>query len=1293
MLDALSRLLAPTRSEPADARARSLVEVYGQAAEHAREPGRKVAYLERLALLWEEVLGDPSRAARAYGEVLELEPDRRTAILGLARTAGRAGDARTLARALLDEARLAEGETERLALRVRAARALAKHDPTRAMQLVRDVLGSDPGHVAALELETQLEQEAGRWDLAARSLRKRIGLVSGPATTAEKVVLWLAVAQLERTRLHAPLDALASLEQALALDPAHPVPPQEIVTVLEDRGDARALRAAVERLVARARTPEERARHLARAAEIDELVLGDDATAMKTYQRALGETPNDDLVVDRLARVMARCARQSQGRELAELAALLAKRIERAPSPAAARAESFELAALLVETGHELARAASLLESTLAEQADHAPALRTLEALRRRSGDVPALARVLAKQGEDLQDVRARLGALWSLSALEEWRLPMGDAAATYRQILALDPTDPGALEATLRHELAGARGGDPRARKSAVTALRALLPFAPDDDSRLAHQLAIALLLEACAADTPELGAAGALSREALDRYRDALRIDPLSVSAATGLARLSSPLGEVECALAAASSLAELAGDSRARARYLVDAAEILLGPDVDPRLGARADRRARAASSLERALEADPESIAAAGRLATVMIELRQEERLVSAFRAALGRAKSPDAVVMLGSEVARVARDDLKDLAVAIDAMQVVRSVAPQHVPSLLTLSELCIAQRAWPEAVSALEAVVSVSREAAPKLTALFALASVYEKVLARPADVDRVLRAAVALDAGNARALRALLRRVASGTPRDDAAAERARQGEIAELLERLSDGEADPDQRAGFLLELSEARLRRGENAAAERALVEAVATSPGNARAFARLAALFRRPQGPDQVGYARALNAVIGLGEEAGRIDARWLAALGQLEVHALSRPTEGIAHLRRAATLDPTLYETRFELASALGTSGANEEAARVLLDMLAPTAHPIPLLSVADPTVALGLLERALSAERRADEAIVASELLAVAGELDDARHSWLRARRLKPFDGPAPALDRAALAVRVLPAETDQVLRDLARAIAGTEGKVHRGDLGELGLTPRDRIGSRSGHPVRALLDRLARQLGVDDIELAVSPKTDRTRVLAQDDPWVVIPASFPQMPESRQVASLARAVARVSLGVPWLGELPLAHAQALLLGAARQVAPSFGAADLDPQAAALVAQYTTVIARAVSRKNRKLLEELAPRLASKQAVPQATFVEFLGGLVRAELRTAFLVTGDMLSLFEDLASSDPQLSAALATPGPAALSAILQHPIAADLARFALTPEASALRRRAGATWSVSSR
>jgi tetratricopeptide (TPR) repeat protein len=1290
VLDALARQLAPTVAETPETGARALVDLYVQAAEATADAGRKVAFLERVGLLWEELLGNPAYAARAYEQALELEPERRSALLGLERAAARLGDADLLARALLDEARLATDENAQLSLRTRAARALAEHDPARAMQLTSEILEEDAGHVAARALETQIAEGMGRWELAAKSLRARIDLAAGPE---EKVALWLALAHVQHAHLHSPLEAMASLEQAWALDPANPVPPEEIARVMEDHGDVRALCDAVERMAARAATPEERAHHLARAAEINELRLGDDAAAIRLLQRALAEAPDDDLVAERLARVVVRHAQRDGGGDLGELATLLGKRIERAPSPDAARAMSFDLAALLVEVSREPVRASSLLEEALTDRGEQAATLRLLESLRRRAGELMPLARVLDQQGERLGDVRARLGALWNLAALEEWKLPIGDPGATYRRILELDPGDPSALEAVLRRELGDARSGDPRALETCMAALRALIPLASDDETRLMLELTLGLVLEKAALQAPEARISDDLAREALGRYRDALRIDAQSVTAATGIARLAGRFRESEAALAAAQALAEIAADPRVRARYLVEGADLLLGPDEDMRLGARAERHKLAVSMLERALDADPDSIAAAGRLATALQGEQPDgaassgERVVNNFRAALARTTSAEAAVLLGSEIARAARDELHDLTVAIDAMRRVRTTAPQHVPSLLTLAELCIAQRAWPEAVDALEAVVTAAHELTPKLTALFALASIYEKVLVRPKDADRVLRAAVAADPANARALAALLRRAATQSPEADEAAERARRTEMADLLGRLATVEKGAERKTGILMELAEVRGHLGDAKGAERALVEAVATSPSNAHAFTRLGALFLRKNGRDEIGYSRALTAVIALGQQMGAVDARWFAALGQLEIQSLSRTKDGIVHLQRAVALDPTLYETRFELGCAYERAGDNAEATRTFVAMLAPAARP--LVSIAKPVAALALLEKTLSAEQRPEESLVVAELRTLAGDLEAGRVEQLRARRAPPPDSQRGRLDRPTLVTQVLPPEGRHILLEVAAAIAGIEAKLLRSELSELGIGPRDRISSRDRHPLRALLDRIARLLGLGDVELVVTPGTVRTRVLTQDDPWIVVPEAMLKLPESLRAANLARALARVAYGVPWLDELPPASIEALLIAAARQVVPGYGAEGDGAHPSALVAQYEAGLARAISRRQRKMLEELAPHIASPQS--RAMQIEgFVGALVRAELRTAFLLTGDLQAMVHELRRSDEPLHRATEVPGMPALIATLEHPLGGDLVRFALTPEATALRRRLGSAWTT---
>ncbi len=1321
VLDGLSRLLTPAPSETADTEGRALIDLYSQAAQHSHDAHRRVAYLERIALVWEVLVGDARRAARVYEEILTIEPGRRAAILGLGRNAARVGDDRALAQSLLDEARLAEDGVDVLALRTRAATAMARVDASRALSLVTEVLAQEPAHAAARALETRIHEEARRWEAAAQSLRKRIE----HAPKQEKLGLWLALAQIQDTRLHAPHDALASLKAAHALDPRHPVPPEAIARMLETTGDYATLCTALEGLAADAPDGVERARHLLRAGEIQEHRLGDDARATQLYVRALAEAPDDDLVVDRLMRVLTRrlaatptlapgpssrsvppgkasvppppLPRDSSSMRAAvatpsvpppanDLVALLNKRLERASGAVAAQAITFELALLMVEHGQEMPRATALLEALVEAQPDHIPALRTIESITRKTGAWAPLARVLDREAEAFLDMRARLGTLWNLAALEEWRLPVSDPTPTYVRILEIDPTDPGALEATLRRELANARRGEPRARKLVIGALRALCGLSADDSTRLAIQLRLGILLEQVATDATDGTALGA-AREALDRYRDALQLDSHSVTATTGLARLSGRLNDAAGAAAAATSLADLAVDPHTRARYLIDAAEILLGPDATDAMGTHLERSDRAAALLERALASEPDSIPAAARLATIRLDRRQSERLVDTFRTAIAQAKTPEAIIHLGTEIAHVARDELRDLTIAIDAMRRVREAAPQHVPSLLTLAELCIAQRAWPEAVDALEEVVSTTRDAAPRLTALFALASIYEKVLSKPADAERVLRAALATDPANPRALRALLRRLSTGTQGEGSqeGPKPADPNEIAELLGRLADVERDPEQKCNILLELSEIRLDLNDPAAAERALVEAVAQNPSNAKAFAKLATLAHTPKGQDAVRYARSLNALVARGGQLGRVDPRWLATLGQLEIESLNRIREGIAHLHRAVKMDATLYETRYELASAYAKAGAHEDAVRTLTALVLPDSTP--LLRLVDPGSALAQLERSLGGVHRSEDALVVSELRAIAGELDDGRHAWLRARRLGPVEPQHAQLDRATLVTHVLPPEGRHVLLEVAAAVVGIEARMLRADLTELGLSPRDRVSARSNHPLRALLDRVARTLSVGDIELVIASTVSRTRVLAHDVPWVVVPRSLGELPEPTQIASLARAVARIAFGVPWLEELPPPHIEALLIACARQAVGLYAADDIDVFQSKVVAQYEPTVARVITRRQKKLLEELAPHIAAPQGRPIPVDV-FVNALARAELRAAYLVCGDLLATVDEMRAMDAALFEASERPGPNALSAVLQHTFAGDVCRYALTPEATALRRRIGSTW-----
>jgi hypothetical protein len=165
-----------------------------------------------------------------------------------------------------------------------------------------------------------------------------------------------------------------------------------------------------------------------------------------------------------------------------------------------------------------------------------------------------------------------------------------------------------------------------------------------------------------------------------------------------------------------------------------------------------------------------------------------------------------------------------------------------------------------------------------------------------------------------------------------------------------------------------------------------------------------------------------------------------------------------------------------------------------------------------------------------------------------------------------------------------------------------------------------------------------------------------------------------------------ARALARIALSVPWLEELPALHVEALLVAGARQVVPAYGTSEIDVLQQKVVAQYEPSVTKHIARRQKRALEDLVPELTVREGAPPSIDA-FLGALARAEIRVAYVLTGNLLALVDEVRLFDPELARACDVPGRA-IEAILEHPYAGDLARFALSTEATALRRRVGSTW-----
>ncbi len=1206
VFDALAERLAPPSSREVVA---ARVALYEKAAERTRDPGKRIHYAEKIAWLWDDVAGEAALAARAYEDVLALDPQRRSAIAGLASAATRAHDARRLARALLAEAEVTPEAHAQGDVRLRAAEALSDVEPERALALAEDLAKARP-NARARELETRLHAAAGRWELVARSLAGRAAVEKRKPV---RLALALAEAAVHAQRLGAPRRALETLEAAREGSAGDPALASAIVAALEQLGDDEALQAKLEALASDAANPEAQVAHLVRAAEIAEQRPGGDVEAVRLYALARDSLPAERLVAERLRRLGAR----------ADVPADFVPPV---------------LAALrTLETGRNVTRASA--ETLLAGAPTDFATLRLAERLARRTGSAPQLANALALAAEATTGLAA-LRALSGLAAIVSWSLPESDELAPWDRLIALGSRDAVVLDELVRRALPKVRAGDRAGLDLAVEALRCRLEGAADDTERSVLRSALGRLQRRAGAP-----------RAAAENATASLTIDPASAGAALVLAAAAGEMGDHAGAIVAGTALAGLVRSSKARAALLRDAAD----------LSASSGDAAVAAQLLERALEADPEAVLIAARLAQIQAKQNAWGDLARVLRRGLKHAQSKEAVVPMAAELAEVAKNQLRDPQLAIEALERSRTVAPDHVPALFLLAELYIGQRTWEEALRALGDVVARSTERSEKLVALVGRASILGRVLGRPADAERELRAALVVDAHDPRALRGLL---GLAVPLDET--------ERAALLSRLVIAETDPPARLAALLELARSRQQLGDHAGAEGALVEAAALSP-DPTMLARL----REAAGGDAETAARVLGRALTRAREGGvSPGAPWLVSLGELEL-GLGRLDAAIEHFEEALELEPAREAVRVALARALSRKGSHEAAAATLTPLLEPGGG---LLDVSFTRQ----LDEALTGAGRAQQALVAKELRAIAGDLDAPGVAALAARRPMHVTS-GESLSGTVLRSFVMPGAIGKhAVWDVATIAATFSGKLARVGLAEQGASTKDRVKPKAVHPVRQLFDRLARTFGIEGLELAVNDNVTAPLVACEDVTWIVAPSGLADWPEPQAIAALARPFARIALGVPWFAAMPPEETLAVLVAVARQAAPSFEAAPKE-RVEPLVADYELRARRAIDRKRRKALEDLEPTLSQSRPMKVEVFAD---AVLRTEARAAFLLSGDLRASLASLGTLDAGLPEAMRTPGRVALGGVLTRPIARDLTAFAVGGDATALRRSLGTLW-----
>jgi cellulose synthase operon protein C len=706
--DAIVRLLTPgTPPSPTDpddpSRVRARIDFYVEAATAAADPARKIAHLEKLALIWEDEVRAPEHALAVFSEILTIEPNRRSAILGLARCAARAGNAHELLRALVLEANFAGDDIclERSLLLRAADVALGQlGEADTALDLVKRVLARTGGDLIALRAAFRIHERAGRQAEALAQLRLLLGQNRKGQTNYP---VQAEIARFLEERMHRTADALTAWREAHRMDSSNPTPRAEIRRILLASGDYHAFAEELAALATATTNPVERGELLLEAAEIYDDRLNDAERAIPLLADARTCLPDEPSIAERLDRAYLRTGKR------AERLALL--HATESPDPRSQLA----LASLQAED-RDPAKALKRLATLSLHDAAGVAALRILEhALRRteRWNDLDAL---LRKQIECFATLEAKLGSVFELVALEEY----GETRAPEGQPSAIELLAKFAPENFLYYELLLKKCGldfEGTTPFQVVTgSLEALAAAIPDPLAAAALQLAAALLIE----HHDE----GNLQAQALLAYAMALESWPDSLTAARGARRMALRLGESETFVKAATALGGLEMDPTTRCERLLEAAD---------GYRRRPEDAARALDLVCRALGEDPNSVPAADAVIALVGNGLDAGKATETLRSALDRTLVPDQAARLGAALAHVAIAHLGDQTVALEALRRARKRAPKHVGNLLALADVSTALGLHAEAVEAATSAMGISRDPAERFRAAIALAEIHAR--------------------------------------------------------------------------------------------------------------------------------------------------------------------------------------------------------------------------------------------------------------------------------------------------------------------------------------------------------------------------------------------------------------------------------------------------------------------------------------------------------------------------------------------------------------------------------
>jgi tetratricopeptide (TPR) repeat protein len=1155
-------------------RHRELIELYERAVERV-EVEQAMTYLLKVGSLYEDSLGDPTQAMHAYRRVLKRDPRHLGALHALQRAAEAAERYPELAEALVKEAELTSERSQRVALLHRAAEVLDEHmnDREGAVAMLRRVVSLDSCYVPALTTLGRIYYHAGRWDELLALYQAELTVLGETPRAAQ---LLFKMAEIAENRLGRHPEATELYRRAVTLDPTSSTALRALGRKLREQNRWEELIEVLLRDLKNHATRSERAAIHFRVGEVYEFRLSRSDAALEAYDRALHEDDTQLLALE--ARIRLHAARS----EHAKLADDLARAVELAKEPVRRMALLMQLGEVLRDHQRDLRRAIACFEEVRSLDGSHHGALLALESLYRKTNQWTELAGVLTSEARIRTDVDSRTAALREIARLggrAEGVTPQG----AYQEILLLEPNDLealGALEvlAIERREQTLLRLVDQRIAQS--TRDRAL---------RASHLTRLGETLE------------GSDPESALPLYLNALEIDPENLASSRGLSRLAVHGNEYEVLREAAEREASVLSDRKAASALYVRAARAALDDEL-------------AASSLERALELAPESRDAAAQLRDCLARTGDFERLTELLARAADSCADKVRAAAIWREVAGLYAGAQGNLAGAISALERATRLLPDDPLVMSDLAEIFKRDGQYNQAVGLLTRVAERGKDTTLVLKAHTHLAFLYEEPLKNPTAAVQHLRAAVKLTPSDATLLRRL----------SDLLSQLEQHAEALTVAHRLVDLSDAPTTRVAALLHLARVERRRGDKQGALRALSDAVILDGPLSGAGAAMREAIGPETGVGFADYERALRKHIQSFPESRPVSSDVYLELARIQARELKAGSAALATLREASQKQPQSLPLRTQLAALLRETGAVKEAVEELRQLL--LIDPERASTWRDLADAFG--EMGLE-----DEKARAREVLRLMGY-------GLRGVE-GPKPAPLPSLPGLWADEAISELSPDLVPMGIAGELLGLllEGldKLYPPDLASYGVSARERLNARSGHPLRLLADQIASLVGMGEYELFVHRARGRGPGVELDGdgiPLLVVPAWILEQSESQQSFMLARMLCLSARRCHPILKLTPRELEVVFASYARNLVPSFGAGLTSED---ILDEQGRRLYRALSRKTRKAVEDTVQRYVGQGGTDLVQWVEHRE---REAIRFATLLCDDLSGSLECLSRS-----------------------------------------------------